>query len=781
MRILAPLADWLDVRPDEVRPVLLSFFGAFLVISFLILARSLREALYLTTFPVETLPYIMAAVAFLSVPTVGLFARFLARRQPQRVLIGLLALLAAGLAALWPVATRVHVAVVAFYLWTALGTLLLTSGFWLVTAELFPVRGAKRLFGLIGAGGTVGAMVMGNSLAWITTRAPVVWLIPGLILLLALFFVVQRLLPRLEARADAGPPAESRTTLRDSLHLVWKNSHLRNVGLVVFAATVASALIDYQFKELAQASLATKESLTSFFGSFYGWTGAAALLLQLFVSARLMASAGIAITLAVLPLALLLGSAGLLLAPGLVMATAVRGTDNSLRKSLHRSALEVLYVPVPARLRRRTKTFIDSVMDSVAEGTGALIVFLWVTWSGLPSRFLSLHAVAAAGAFLFLSRRMGRRYVATVTDQLRAGRQAREPGALADQRDLLSVGFTRVDIRPALEETGITTATADLSAIAQRALADVLPPARDEALASATEAARGIPFGLEASPGPADPLESLRSPDSSTVLAALQGTEAWDAQHVPALARLLARDTLYPRAVEVLCAIGEPAVPHLSELLCDDRTDFAIRRRIPRILARSGGEEADSALLGALAAPRFEVRYRAAIALARRRRQKLPAAGGDWRSDVWAAVRHEVSRERPVWELQRLLDGRDDADDALTSSDLESRGALSLEHTFRLLALVLDPQAVEAAFMGATRGEERLRSLALEYLEQVLPADVRNLLWPFIGDLSERRRARQERPLEAVVSDLVTTGATFFASEAERERFRRYLDEERKG
>ncbi len=71
------IARWLDIRPNEVRAVTFSFASAFLIISFLIAARSIREALYLTAFDVKTLPYITGAVAILSVPTVGVFAGLL--------------------------------------------------------------------------------------------------------------------------------------------------------------------------------------------------------------------------------------------------------------------------------------------------------------------------------------------------------------------------------------------------------------------------------------------------------------------------------------------------------------------------------------------------------------------------------------------------------------------------------------------------------------------------------------------------------------------------------
>ncbi|KPK61835.1 MAG: hypothetical protein AMS21_08840, partial [Gemmatimonas sp. SG8_38_2] len=141
MNLPQRLAAWLDVRPAEVRTVTLSFLGAFLVMAFLVLARSLREALYLSAFDVKTLPYITGTFAVLSIPTVGVFAGTLTRYSPKKVLVVLSAVLASGLMVLWalaafrPVTSGVTNATTdAFYLWTALGTLLLTSGFWVVTS-----------------------------------------------------------------------------------------------------------------------------------------------------------------------------------------------------------------------------------------------------------------------------------------------------------------------------------------------------------------------------------------------------------------------------------------------------------------------------------------------------------------------------------------------------------------------------------------------------------------------------------------------------------------------
>jgi ATP/ADP translocase len=724
--------------------------------SFLILARSLREAFYLTAFDVRTLPYITAAIAVLSVPTVGLFGRALAKYSPQQVLTAVLIVLAVGLAVLWPFATAtadrtdVKIAIVVFYLWTALGTLLFTSGFWVITSEYFAVRGAKRLFGLIGAGGTAGAMVTGNVLIWLTRAVDLGWLIPGLIAIIALFTITQRLLPRLEV--TPGSEAE-RSTLSDSVATAWGSPHLRTIALIVFSVGIATTLLDYQFKELAQASFDTRAGLTSFFGAFYGWTGAIALVLQLMVVGRLLAVAGVGWALVVLPLTLAFGSVGMLLVPSLLLVTAVRGADASLRKSLYRSALEVLYVPVPSLLRRKTKTFIDSVVDSVSEGLGAGIIFLWVTLSGFPSRHLSVFIIACCFVLMYLSRRMGQQYFSTVTEQLQvsgAGEEATAAAALhLEGRDLLSGTFTRIDIKSILmhDESGGTSQQTE-----------------DESISPQLSGTEAI-------------LARLRSSDISVVARTLEETSDWDESHYPDLARLLARDVLFDRAVLAFLTAGEPAVPHLLRLLRDENTDFVIRRRIPRVLARMGGAEADDALQDALTANRFEVRYRAAIALLRRRRRGLPRGSRDEEPRIWEAIRSEVGRGQPVWEMQQLLDEEPD-DEALVSQRIGVRGELSLEHTFRLLSLILEPEVVRSAFHGIILDDDKLKSFSLEYLEQVLPPDIRRRLWPFIGDVSEHQREKSLRPLGEVVSDLIVTGATLFEDVKDQAALKKILEEQ---
>jgi hypothetical protein len=217
-------------------------------------------------------------------------------------------------------------------------------------------------------------------------------------------------------------------------------------------------------------------------------------------------------------------------------------------------------------------------------------------------------------------------------------------------------------------------------------------------------------------------------------------------------------------------------LPRLVALLRDEDADFTILRRITGVLAAIGGVDAEYALFSALFAGRFEIRFRAGTALVRLRRSGLTMPKEEWEPVVWNAIRKEVSYSRPVWEMRRLLDAVESGnDDGLIEKRVGVRCDLSLEHTFRLFSLVLDPEPVSAALHGILLDDEDLRSFALEYLETALPADIANKLWLLIGDSSEYRKAKQTRPIQRVVSDLLESRATLFQGEVDREALHRIL------
>ncbi|MCL7959501.1 MAG: hypothetical protein M8861_04825 [marine benthic group bacterium] len=774
MGVLERFTEWLDIRTAEFRVVVLSVLGAFFVMGFTVLAGALREAFYLGDFDASTLPYVLYASLLLGLPAVAVFSRLMARRDPNGVMRSVVGLVSGGLLLLYSLVILPGpildpgAAAVLFYLLTAVAALLLTSGFWIIVSDVFAVREAKRLFGLISAGGAMGTLVTGLSLSILLLEFRPVHLIPLLVALLLLAQVTLDMMPRDRLGRDRRRPASRSDGALESVRALASNRHLRLIAGIVLLTSAASYVVSWQLQEAiqitataeaARAGLAGDEAVTavntriaSFMGAFRGWTGGLAFIIQVFVAGRILAGAGVAWSLALLPLALLFGSAGMLIVPGLVMATLVRGADNTLGKSVHRTVAELLWIPVSPALRRRAKAFIDSMVNSAGDGLGALVVLLWVTFGQFPSRFLSVFVMGAALALLVLSRAMGTQYFVTLRNRLEhSGNDAEvmEEAGL-DRADRLGATLTRLDITRVLATTGIVLD---------------MPPEQP-------------PVDRDSSapdPESLTPSELLRSGNPVLIERALIGPHEWSIEDLPHLVPLLARDGWLGPAVRALAAFGVEAVPYLSSVLGDDSADFVLRRRIPRVLELIDHPDADQALVNALGAGRFEVRYRVALALYHRRLESLPMSSGDWESEVWAAVNAQLSREKPVWELARLLDA--EADDGFVERRVGLRGELSLEHTFRLLSLVLDRDTVRAAYHGIILNDPELKSFALEYLEQVLPRNVRDRLWPFIGDLSASAEQRALRNLDDVVADLLLSGATLFGSQEDREALRRYLDE----
>jgi hypothetical protein len=67
--------------------------------------------------------------------------------------------------------------------------------------------------------------------------------------------------------------------------------------------------------------------------------------------------------------------------------------------------------------------------------------------------------------------------------------------------------------------------------------------------------------------------------------------------------------------------------------------------------------------------------------------------------------------------------------------------------------LVLPTAPLQIAYRGLHTDDPGLRGTALEYLEGVLPPDIRERLWPFVGGVEATARASRSR--EAILDDLL--------------------------
>jgi ATP:ADP antiporter, AAA family len=673
--------------------------AAGLLIAQLVAGRAVRDALFLSAFPVASLPAMMLASAVASIAAALAFAGALGRRAPRTVVAWTLAASAVAFVAEWRFAAAQPRAVAAaVYLQLALLGPGAASAFWSAVSERFDPHTARRVMGGIGTGAAVGG-ALGGVLAWAGTRFfPVPALLLGLsaanILVLA---VLRRLGP---APAQGERPAETPSGLRAGLLGIREFSYLGQLAALVALGAFAEALLDYVLKAGAARAYADGRELAAFFSLFYAGVALLTLVLQVVASRRALERLGLSGTAALQPFGVALASAVGLALPTLATAVVARGLGSVLRDSLFRSAYELSYTPLPPWRKRPAKALIDVAADKFGSLTGAGVVLALAASPLLSVRGPWLLALVAMAASLTLARRLHRGYVSALEHSLRAGVVAIESEEVVDATTRLTL------TRAALDRASV--------------LAEI-------------RALKGEP----PEPAPAsssDPLSQavavLRSGDAGRIRRLLSASSVPPAELVPLLIPLLARDELFQQVLRALRAVSPRITGQLVDALLDPAQPVVVRRRVPRVLKACPTARSMDGLLLSLADGDFSVRRASGLALAWLQRNSGVAVPAE---RVHAAVAQEL--EAPATDVEAQLD-----------------------HVFALLATVGEPEPLRLS-RWALRGDDvRLRGTALEYLEQVLPDAVHQPLVRRFGAARPPVVARP-RSLDEVEEDLRRSAA----------------------
>lgn len=395
----------------------LAAVGAFLT------GRTVRDTLFLAYGDRNMLAwmYVFSAVGVTGAGLV--YSRLAARVRRDQMALVSATLFGAGFVGFW-FAQRSHAWWVypALYVYVEVMGALVLVQFWTLANELFNAREAKRLYGLIGAGGTLANIFIGLLGAAVATRfgAPALLLMVAALLLCTAVASLaggragrQRLFAR--AATGKGTAASQRT---GGAARVLGSGHLRTVALLAAVTFFTVTLVDYGFKVIASQAFKTNE-LAAFFGYFSAVIGVLALGLQLFGTSTLLNRAGVVGALAVLPLSLMGGSLALAIFPVLWAASLAKGADTLFRYSVNDATTQILYLPVPAQVRASAKAFIDSVVKPVAIGCGGLFLAGYKAWlPGHPS-ILAWFSVLLSGAWLAVVASLRNKYIKSLQDNLR--------------------------------------------------------------------------------------------------------------------------------------------------------------------------------------------------------------------------------------------------------------------------------------------------------------------------------------------------------------------------
>jgi len=314
-----------------------------------------------------------------------------------------------------------------FFIWVSVFNLFVVSVFWQINVDLFSPEQGKRLFALIAAGATVGAIV-GSSLTASLARyvSPIFLLLGAAILLEVAVFSVGRL-SRLSPTLHRQPVAGSEETpiggsVFAGITHAFRSRYLVNVSLFLLLFAVTSTFLYFQQLGIVSRSFSDRGTQTAFFASVDLVVNVLTLVIQLFLTGRIVLLLGVALTLGVLPALTIIGFGALALFPTIAAVAVFQVLRRAADYAIARPTREVLFTVVPREDRYKAKSFIDTAVYRTGDQVGAWSVAL-LRWAGLGTAGVALVAIPIAALWLLDALWLGRR------QELLAAEQEAEPGS----------------------------------------------------------------------------------------------------------------------------------------------------------------------------------------------------------------------------------------------------------------------------------------------------------------------------------------------------------------
>lgn len=441
----------LNIQPGDLGRGIPLSSCLFLTISAYVIGKIASNALFLAQFPAVQLPYVDIASGVLVGFFVVSYLRLGRRTSLENLLVGSPLFFAATCVMFW-VLTRYSLhswLYPVFYVWVGMFGVLAPTQVWTLANFLLTTREAKRIFGMVGGGGILG-WIFGGYLSMIVARALGT---ESLLLAMAVLLVICSVLMAVASKGGklrrgteddpiAGVAGTGQKDLRDSIRSVFSSPYLRAIAAVICISSFATTITGWQFKALAKQYSAGTDALAIFFGDFYFYAGALALLFQLLLTTRLLRRFGIGRMLFVLPIAVLAGSAGLLAWGTVAAVLFLKGGDQVLRYSIDRSTIELLYLPLPNRVKLQAKWFIDTVVWRLGDGLAGLVILILAAHLGWTPQQISWIAIPLVLGWLASVYVAGKQYVFVLQDSISQHRlDAEQASTLALDRstaDLLA-------------------------------------------------------------------------------------------------------------------------------------------------------------------------------------------------------------------------------------------------------------------------------------------------------------------------------------------------------
>lgn len=394
----------IKIKSGEGKMVLTFFMFSFFTIAMGLVAKTARDAYFLSRFDKSILPLMFLAIAIVISPILTFYTKLSKKLAARTVFMITCSIFAVSFIFLQAIMTGYVIPIA--YIWIEIAVAIMIIQFWSYAGESFEPQQAKRLFGIIAGGGSFAVMLIGMTLKpYVKTFGTdeLLFISAGF---LGLAFLFGNLSIQYFNKDQTKGPKKPIKKVQKKKKM---DPFIVGIATIVALSAIVTTLVDYQFKMIASATFPEETDLVGFFGTFYSIAGAASIIMQFFITGPILSRFGILLGLLILPFFLILGSTSILLAPVLLSASFAKFSDQTFKFTINSSSLELIWLPVPPEIRRIIKPQVSGTIKSIAEGIGGLVTFLLVKIIALP--YLSIVSLGSIVIWLFTSFKVKTGYV----------------------------------------------------------------------------------------------------------------------------------------------------------------------------------------------------------------------------------------------------------------------------------------------------------------------------------------------------------------------------------
>jgi len=358
------------MEAHEVKASLTSFFFVFTLMASYYILRPVRDAMASDWTDAE-LSWLWTSTFALSVVAVALYGIAIAKIKFKYLVPGVYAFFAFSFLGFY-LGTQTGENPVyidkAFYVWLSVFSLFHVSVFWSVMADTFSKEQSKRLFGFIASGAGIGAIV-GPAIPVFFSDSIGTYNLMLLASVLLLFIIpILKIIEKLkltelkntdvqidpsDQRSIGGNPF---TGFSDLLC----NPYLSGIGLFILLYTAMSTFVYFELKNMmADFDRATR---SRYWGTMDLIVNSLAIITAMFATGRLATRFGLAVTLSIIPVLIIVGWLLVAVSPVLVVLMGLQVVRRAGNYAITRPGREMLFTLVGRETRFKTKSVIDIVV-----------------------------------------------------------------------------------------------------------------------------------------------------------------------------------------------------------------------------------------------------------------------------------------------------------------------------------------------------------------------------------------------------------------------------------